>query len=701
MDGRVDGGDDGIVAGQEAGGQRHALSGLRLREPHRRRHLRQLRRGPRRPRHAAAGARLPRPAARASISTSSGAPPPLIVAAGHAARRRSIARMHEADTDCVLVMADDRLVGIFTDRDAVREGGRQARSTSFHVRDFMTPDPVVLRHDDPIAVAIHKMAVGGFRHIPIVEDGRPTGVVTARDVFHHLARRSTDAVVGRRIAILAQDLIWPDRLARAVEAAGAEPVPRQDRARARRALDRRGLRDRRPDRPGLRPARRDRAARSRPAPGSSPSGSTTTSTCASGPWRAGRTGCSPIASCSRTGPRRSRPGSRDVGRGGGVTVAARPVVPAARYAERLARAAAAAAAAGLDALLIGVGSDLRYLTGYEAMPLERLTMLVVRPGGAPFARRATPGARRRRGRAADPARDRDLGRDRRSRTRSAARRPGGRRGRSPCRTRCWRCTCCASRRRLGLRAFGARLASTRPARTADDQGRRRGRPAAARGPGRRPRGRPDRGGPAGRADRGRRRPRGPRAAHRRGPRRGPLRDRRLRARTPRRRTTRPPSGSSRPASRSCSTSAARSAATARTSRGRCGSPAATRPRARTSGSATCSTSCTRPGGRHARRPPGRRLRGGRCRRARADRGRGLRRGVLPPNRARDRPRGPRGAVSRRRQRPAAAARDGVQRGAGHLPAGEYGARIEDIVVCGEDGPIVLNEAPRELYVVDG
>ena len=51
----------------------------------------------------------------------------------------------------------------------------------------MTPDPVVLRHDDPIALAIHKMAVGGFRHIPILQNGRPTGVVTARDVFHHLA----------------------------------------------------------------------------------------------------------------------------------------------------------------------------------------------------------------------------------------------------------------------------------------------------------------------------------------------------------------------------------------------------------------------------------------------------------------------------------------------------------------------------------
>ena len=41
------------------------------------------------------------------------------------------------------------------------------------------------------------------------------------------------------------------------------------------------------------------------------------------------------------------------------------------------RRASRAAAARLDALLIGVGADLRYLTGYDAVPLERLTMLVV------------------------------------------------------------------------------------------------------------------------------------------------------------------------------------------------------------------------------------------------------------------------------------------------------------------------------------
>jgi Xaa-Pro aminopeptidase len=52
-------------------------------------------------------------------------------------------------------------------------------------------------------------------------------------------------------------------------------------------------------------------------------------------------------------------------------------IPAARYAERLAGARVAAAAAGLDALLIGVGAELRYLAGYAALPLERLTLLVV------------------------------------------------------------------------------------------------------------------------------------------------------------------------------------------------------------------------------------------------------------------------------------------------------------------------------------
>jgi signal-transduction protein with cAMP-binding, CBS, and nucleotidyltransferase domain len=98
----------------------------------------------------------------------------------------AVRRMHDNGTDCVLVVDDGRLVGIFTDRDAVlKVAGQPLKARP--IAELMTRDPVVLRHDDTVAVAIHKMAVGGFRHIPIVEDGRPTGLVSARDVFAHLA----------------------------------------------------------------------------------------------------------------------------------------------------------------------------------------------------------------------------------------------------------------------------------------------------------------------------------------------------------------------------------------------------------------------------------------------------------------------------------------------------------------------------------
>jgi Xaa-Pro aminopeptidase len=53
------------------------------------------------------------------------------------------------------------------------------------------------------------------------------------------------------------------------------------------------------------------------------------------------------------------------------------------YAERIARAQQTMIDAGFDALCVSVGSDLPYLTGYRAMPLERVTMLVVPPQGRP------------------------------------------------------------------------------------------------------------------------------------------------------------------------------------------------------------------------------------------------------------------------------------------------------------------------------
>ena len=66
------------------------------------------------------------------------------------------------------------------------------------------------------------------------------------------------------------------------------------------------------------------------------------------------------------------------------TPAAKPEIPAARYRDRLDRLAGLVEDRGFEAVLVGVGPDLEYLTGYRALPLERLTMLVVARGADAF-----------------------------------------------------------------------------------------------------------------------------------------------------------------------------------------------------------------------------------------------------------------------------------------------------------------------------
>jgi CBS domain-containing protein len=100
-----------------------------------------------------------------------------------------IAAMQAEGLDSVLVTDDGNLVGIFTDRDAVLKVAGGKSDPRRAIGELMTADPVVLRREDPVAVAINKMAVGGFRHVPIVDRGMPIGVVSAKDVFRHIATR--------------------------------------------------------------------------------------------------------------------------------------------------------------------------------------------------------------------------------------------------------------------------------------------------------------------------------------------------------------------------------------------------------------------------------------------------------------------------------------------------------------------------------
>lgn len=93
--------------------------------------------------------------------------------------------MKENQVGAVMVVEEDGgLAGVFTERDAlfrVIAEGRDVQTTL--VADVMTRNPQTIHPDKPFADALHVMYEGGFRHVPVVEDGRPVGMISARDAL--------------------------------------------------------------------------------------------------------------------------------------------------------------------------------------------------------------------------------------------------------------------------------------------------------------------------------------------------------------------------------------------------------------------------------------------------------------------------------------------------------------------------------------
>ena len=99
--------------------------------------------------------------------------------------REAIGIMREHRIGCVLVVEDERLVGIITERDLLLK--LDGTNVDRPIGALMTPDPEVLTPDAPIVYALNKMSVGGFRHIPLVDDLlRPVGVVSVKDIIDYI-----------------------------------------------------------------------------------------------------------------------------------------------------------------------------------------------------------------------------------------------------------------------------------------------------------------------------------------------------------------------------------------------------------------------------------------------------------------------------------------------------------------------------------
>jgi CBS domain-containing protein len=109
----------------------------------------------------------------------------VLVAAASTTVSEAARLMEKQHVGAVMVVdAKGQLTGIFTERDAVFRvlaAGRDPTTT--RLSQVMTKKPQSIHPDKPVGHALHMMYENGFRHVPVVEGGRPVGMVSARDAL--------------------------------------------------------------------------------------------------------------------------------------------------------------------------------------------------------------------------------------------------------------------------------------------------------------------------------------------------------------------------------------------------------------------------------------------------------------------------------------------------------------------------------------
>jgi CBS domain-containing protein len=97
-------------------------------------------------------------------------------------------------TGAMLICEGEKLVGIFTERDALKLMARDA-DFSTPVGEVMSREPATVLSTATVGQAIRVMSEGFYRHLPIVDDhGRPTGVVAVHGIVHYLVDHFPETV---------------------------------------------------------------------------------------------------------------------------------------------------------------------------------------------------------------------------------------------------------------------------------------------------------------------------------------------------------------------------------------------------------------------------------------------------------------------------------------------------------------------------
>ncbi len=108
----------------------------------------------------------------------------IVVAAPETSVSQAAKLMAQKKMSAVLVVREELLVGIFTERDAVfRVIARGLDVHSTRLADVMTPSPQTVEPDKTFGYALLLMHENGFRHVPVVLNGKPVGMVTPRSAL--------------------------------------------------------------------------------------------------------------------------------------------------------------------------------------------------------------------------------------------------------------------------------------------------------------------------------------------------------------------------------------------------------------------------------------------------------------------------------------------------------------------------------------
>jgi CBS domain-containing protein len=113
---------------------------------------------------------------------------PPVIADANTSLREVIREMRDRRASCALLTREDRLAGVFTERDVVTRVIGTPGLLDGPVAEVMTSDPEHVRRGDRLSTTVRLMRRRGYRHVPVVDEvGRVLGCVQHENVVDYLA----------------------------------------------------------------------------------------------------------------------------------------------------------------------------------------------------------------------------------------------------------------------------------------------------------------------------------------------------------------------------------------------------------------------------------------------------------------------------------------------------------------------------------